>query len=494
MITSSSSTHFSLRCFLSAIILSPFCESWIMRPLGQRGCPRIPMHLSANPSSSKTIETIEGPWDASAFGTTDCWGRRPLILRNAFDFESLPSWEEILELACESSDDDDYDEDDVVASRLIDHEPGTLDTYRVEFGPFPAEDLNTRLQSNTKKRASTLVVNDVDRYIREVSDWMDEKFDFMPRWRRDDAQVSLAAVSGGIGPHVDNYDVFLVQAGGSRQWEVGLEEISVEEEYGSLVPESQVRILNLTTAPATVKVELQAGDCLYLPPRIMHFGTSNSNDCVTLSVGCRAPSAGDIVSRMAEAIAVSTTPSAVQRYADTDIFQVPDKELSNKVKKKMKEAVRRAIEDFLENDEDWDDLVGKVITEPNRPSISYPMPLAEMDDDWRSELGCWGEAARAINAVEQGKGLLRRAEGVAFAWSKGQQTGSYRLYAHGRVFEVEGVQPSASSLCCRIANGLPLDKIAFEDFEIHESASIRNFLGALIEEGFLYGDDYEDEN
>ena len=121
---------------------------------------------------------------------------------------------------------------------------------------------------NDETKASTLVVNDVDRWIPSVSDWMDVNFDFLPRWRRDDAQVSLAKEFGGIGPHVDNYDVFLIQVSGSREWEVGLDTISVQDEFANLVGESEVRILNITVP--SIKFHLKAGDCLYLPPRYMH--------------------------------------------------------------------------------------------------------------------------------------------------------------------------------------------------------------------------------
>lgn len=477
------------------------CKAWTtfnLKPLQQQigfCSPTTTLHLQ--PTSSQhpsTIEKIHGSWNSSKFGFSQCWGRRPLILRNAFDCDSLPlSWEEVFDLACDESNQD-YGDDDVPASRLIDHEPGTLDSYSVEFGPFPTEKLKERLFPNpTTERASTLVVNDVDRFIRDVSDWMDENFNFIPRWRRDDAQVSLATVNGGIGPHVDNYDVFLIQASGSREWKVGLEEISVKDEFASLVPELDIRILNLTKVNIeTETIEVHAGDCLYLPPRFMHFGTSTSNDCLTLSVGCRSPSASDLVSRIAEAMGMSTATSAIRRYADTNIFKFPDKELSSWTKSSMKELVKLAIADYLEDDDAWDSLVGKVVTEPNRPVFDYPIALAEIDDQWKNDLGCWGDANEALDAVAKGLGVLRRAEGISFAWSQ-PKPGTYRLYAHGRLFQIVESNPMVALLCCRLANGPMLDQNTFKELQINESASIRKFLIELVQEGFLYAEGYENE-
>jgi 50S ribosomal protein L16 3-hydroxylase len=433
-------------------------------------------------SEDSSIETVHGPWNATIFGSTQCWGHRPLLLRNAFDTESLPSWKDIAELACND------DEEEPITSRIIQHKPGTSDTFQVNFGPFRPDELIETMK-NDEAAASTLVVNDVDRWIPNVSDWMDSQFEFLPRWRRDDAQVSLAATGGGIGPHVDNYDVFLIQASGSREWEVGLHEISVNDEFANLVKDSEVRILNMTLP--TVKVHLQEGDCLYIPPRIMHCGTSTSDDCVTLSVGCRAPSAADILSRMAESIATSTGASAVERYTDIDLLQVrtDDKRLSGRTKDSMKQLVLHLVEDFVEDDSSWDEFVGRLITEPNRPTLDYPMPLHVMDDDWKNELGIWADADKTLDAVVAGKGVLRRAEGISFAWSTLPEATKYRLYAQGRVFEIEDAAPCIESLLDRVANGPPLDRNGFRDLKIELSPSMRRFLLGLLEEGFLYGDE-----
>lgn len=446
--------------------------------------------LSSSPMPPP-IETMHGQWNVTSFAATQCWGRRPLLMRNAFDPSGFPSWEDIFDLACAGEE-----EDEPATTRLIQHKPGTLDSYQVEFGPFLPEDLKESLRQRTDNNnenfgmASTLVVNDVDRLIPDVSDWMDSHFDFLPRWRRDDAQVSLAPTGGGIGPHVDNYDVFLIQASGSREWEVGCGDvISVHEEFTNLVEESQVRVLNMTVP--TFKMELQKGDCLYLPPRVLHFGTSTSDECITLSVGCRTPSAADLLARIAESTITSTSSAAVERYTDINLLEsTNDKSLSVSVKEKMKRLLLQLVEDFTEDEVLWDDMIGKLITESNRPTIGYPIPMRDMDGEWKEELGKWANPDATLESVFGGTGVLRRAEGISFAWSALPSSSvKYRLYAQGRVFKVDDDAPSTPSLLCRIANGPPLDKAGIQQLNIMLSPKIRKFLHTLLEEGFIYGDD-----
>ena len=147
------------------------------------------------------------------------------------------------------------------------------------------------------------------------------------------------------------------------------------------------------------------------------------------------------------------------------------------------------VEEFFENDKAWDELLGRTVTEPNRPVIDYPIPLDAMDHEWKEELGEWANATQTLKAVYSGKGVLRRAEGVAFAWSKLQD--SCRLYAQGRAFEVTDCSDSTCNLLCRVANGTPIDRAALHSSDDMLSPVVENFLVDLLEEGMLYGDDEE---
>lgn len=456
------------------------------------------------------IATLEGNWNSTTFGASGCWGQKPLLLRSAFlsspeENSLLPSWDEVLDLACCASNDEDRDMADAMTCRLVQHVPGQLDSFVLDFGPYnDIGIINNLLHENNNERASTLVVNDLDRWIPDLSDWMDEKFAFLPRWRRDDAQISLAAEGGGIGPHVDNYDVFLIQTSGSREWEVGLEPISVETEYQTLVEESEVRILNLTQTPGkTIKLMLEPGDCLYLPPRYIHCGTAVSNNCVTLSVGCRAPSASELLSKLAENLAQSSIEAAVRRYTDKNLFD-PKLEpatnlLSTDVNVGMKDLLAGLVQEILCDDDAWSSLVGEVITEPNRPDSNFPFSLRNIDPDWKVDLGQWGSGRAALQSILSGKGLLRRTEGVSFAWSYSSDTNIGRLHCHGKTFRIEDSSLPSSMICStleKIASGGVIMGDWLQATIIDDSGgldhAVFDFLCDLVDEGMIYGCSKED--
>lgn len=466
--------------FVLLVISIYLAEGWISSCLGYPRLSRTRLKVGR----IKEIKEIEGRFNSTTFASTQCWGESPLLLRKSFDSEEFPSWDDIMDLACSSED-----EEEAITSRLIQHTPNTLDTFRVEFGPFNIEELEKAMK-NDKNQASTLVVNDVDRWIPSLSDWMDATFgEFLPRWRRDDAQISLARTGGGIGPHVDNYDVFLIQTSGKREWEVGLERISVEKEFSSLVEASEVRIMNISSVPS-IKFELNVGDCLYLPPRYPHWGVSTASDCMTLSVGCRAPSAVELFSKMSELLlSTSSIESAVKRYTDIDLFQqTNDKSLSINVKNKMKSLVMDLVEETLRDEAIWDDIVGRMATQPNRPIIDYPTPLSLMDEGWKAELGIWADAEKSLDTVLNGTGVLRRAEGISFAWSSRSDPPSFTLYAQGRVFTIHNSPPTTALLLDCIANGPALNQNTIHDLGIEITQSVKDFILDLLEEGLLYGD------
>lgn len=277
-------------------------------------------------------------FNAALFSSSKSWGRRPFLLRNAFDLNTLlflddnddfsstnpwPSWQDVVDIAS------DYDAE----SRVISHIPGDHSTFDIRWGPLSEEEVNNWLHKETKAeesnyqldktRKQTLVVNDIDRFHPPLADWIYDTFNFIPNWRMDDGQISLAEVHGGIGPHVDNYDVFLIQMNGSRKWQIGSRKINAFEERDRLIEKIDVRILRDWNDNQDAEVEewiLNPGDMLYLPPRVPHCGIALSAGCMTLSVGCRAPSVSDLVSRLAEHLSHSLEENSVRRYTDDDLL------------------------------------------------------------------------------------------------------------------------------------------------------------------------------
>ncbi len=199
------------------------------------------------------------------------WQRRPLLIRNPWDRWRNPlEPDELAGLACESD----------VESRLI---VRTGDNWTLEHGPLAEArfgELGDRLW--------TLLVQAVDHHVPDVAALI-EPFRFIPDWRIDDVMVSYAADEGGVGPHFDQYDVFLVQGLGKRRWRIGQ---SCDKD-SALLPHDELRLL--ARFDATEEWVLEPGDILYLPPGVAHDGIAVGGDCMTYSIGFRAPSRRELI-------------------------------------------------------------------------------------------------------------------------------------------------------------------------------------------------------
>lgn len=197
------------------------------------------------------------------------WQRKPLLLRQAIDPEylQLPP-EELAGLACE----------DDIESRLISQQG---ERWQLQHGPFDDADFAALPEHDW-----TLLVQDADKHLPEVARLL-EDFEFLPDWRIDDIMISYATEDGGVGPHTDQYDVFLVQAQGQRRWRLS------DQHYtdADLLTECPLRVLSEFSVSADHV--LNPGDVLYLPPHLAHWGTA-IGECMTWSVGMRGASQHDL--------------------------------------------------------------------------------------------------------------------------------------------------------------------------------------------------------
>lgn len=199
----------------------------------------------------------------------DHWQKKPLLIRRALaDFSGLISPAALFRLA---------GRDDVEA-RLVKR---TRRAWQLRRGPFSGSDL-ARLPA----RNWTLLVQDLNHFLPEAAALL-LRFDFIPHARVDDVMISYAAPGGGVGPHVDSYDVFLLQGSGQRRWQ-----ISAQEDH-QLVSDAPLKILR-HFQPEQEWV-LEPGDMLYLPPGYAHCGVALT-ECVTYSIGFRAPSMQEMAS------------------------------------------------------------------------------------------------------------------------------------------------------------------------------------------------------
>lgn len=222
------------------------------------------------------------------------WQKKPLLIRNAFpDFECPIDPDDLAGLSLE----------DAIESRII-KESDENGPWQLYNGPFDEAEFEKLPEENW-----TLLVQAVDQWVPEISDLL-EHFKFIPSWRLDDIMASFAPKGGSVGPHYDQYDVFLLQASGQRKWQVGPKFKSTDK----LVENTPLSILE----EITVEHEwtLNPGDMLYLPPLYAHNGVAE-NDCMTFSVGFRAPSETDIIQGISDH--VCSKLDHPEHYHDPDL-------------------------------------------------------------------------------------------------------------------------------------------------------------------------------
>lgn len=217
----------------------------------------------------------DAPFAFTAFDSDeflrDYWQKKPLLIKNPWKSWRNPlSPDELAGLACESE----------VESRLITQEP---DQWSLQHGPLAGDRF-----AQLGRVPWTLLVQAVDHHVPEVAALV-APFRFIPNWRIDDVMVSYAVDGGGVGAHFDQYDVFLVQGLGRRRWQIG----QLCDETTPLQPHDDLKLL-ADFEPVDEWV-LEPGDILYVPPRIAHRGVAVGDDCMTYSVGFRAPSRSELL-------------------------------------------------------------------------------------------------------------------------------------------------------------------------------------------------------
>ncbi|MCD6061699.1 MAG: hypothetical protein K0S16_2010 [Moraxellaceae bacterium] len=207
----------------------------------------------------------------------DYWQKKPLLVRNAFpELAYRLSDEDLKELAQEES----------VEARIVLEKGKT--PWELRKGPFDAKALKA-----LPKTHWTLLVQAVDHYLPALADYL-AHFAFIPDWRIDDIMVSYAVEGGSVGPHFDQYDVFLIQGFGNRRWQLGQH----CDENSPRVDGTPLRILQQIDVHFDEVVN--PGDLLYVPPGMAHFGVAQ-NECTTYSVGFRAPSLAHVLERVVDA-------------------------------------------------------------------------------------------------------------------------------------------------------------------------------------------------
>lgn len=365
------------------------------------------------------------------------WQKAPLLVRQAMPgFRSPLDGDELAGLACEEG----------IESRLVLERGGTR-PWELRHGPFEAADFAALPETHW-----TLLVQDVDKVVPALADLL-ERFDFLPRWRIDDLMVSYAAPGGGVGPHLDSYDVFLLQAAGRRRWSIDTGPRSAEE----FLPGLDLRILP-DFRPAQ-SWELEPGDMLYLPPGLAHEGVA-LGECMTFSVGLRAPSQRELLEAWVEEALGRIDPQV--RYGDPDIGPASEPGL---IDERALARVRALLEQATRETGEVGQWFGRLVTAPapGHPLWARARPLS---------------ASSLLRSLSRGRRLAwHPACRCAYTDTAGLRT----LYAAGEAWPLEPPLDALAPLLTRNRR-LPLDALGEH---LHAHSPLPGLLARLVERGCL---------
>jgi 50S ribosomal protein L16 3-hydroxylase len=335
------------------------------------------------------------------------WQKSPLLVRRALPgFVSPISPDELAGLACEAD----------VESRLILERDGPT-PWTLEHGPFEEQRFGTLPETHW-----TLLVQECNKYLPELAGLL-EHFRFIPNWRVDDVMVSYAPYHGSVGPHLDQYDVFLIQGLGRRRWQISSKPVHPN----NFLPDLELRIMR--DFSASDEWILEPGDMLYLPPGVAHHGVA-LEDCITLSVGFRAPSHSELISGFLDGFINNIAGGSGERhYTDPElILQNHPGEISPDARAKIHALLHDAVADKTAIDH-W---FGRFVTEAKsgQPALLPERPLD----------------AEAFLQHLTTAGGLERSEWTRFAFIN--HSHSTTLFIDGEAIELDAELRFAAPLLC----------------------------------------------
>lgn len=322
------------------------------------------------------------------------WQKKPLLIRAAFpNYQSPISAEELAGLACE----------DFVESRII-LETLSKEKWQLENGPFPESRFSSLPDSHW-----TILIQGLNKLFPEFDDLL-HQFNFIPSWRVDDVMASYAAPGGSVGPHIDQYDVFLLQASGRRRWMISEEPVN-EDNFETNIPLKIIKDFK-----AESEWILEAGDMLYLPANVAHYGIG-MEDCMTFSIGFRAPSHAELISSYIDDHITDLNDNL--RYQDPDL-SIDDNagEISSDAINKVQELLLAQFSDKSKV-EDW---FGRFITEFLNDDKD------DLEDNTLSTI--------EFLTLYKNTGILRRPANIRANYIN-NQSGKLALYVNGSQISIE---------------------------------------------------------
>jgi 50S ribosomal protein L16 3-hydroxylase len=283
------------------------------------------------------------------------WQKKPLLVRQAIaNMQPLLSAPQLFALAARAE----------VESRLIERSGRKGQSWMLRRGPFARRALPALATPGW-----TLLVQGVDLHHQGVHDLL-QRFRFIPDARLDDLMISYASAEGGVGPHFDSYDVFLLQASGSRRWQIGAQrDLSLRED-------APLKILR--DFQPQQEFVLYAGDMLYLPPRYAHDGVAvpcqdergRSQPCMTYSIGFRAPSRQELASALLVRMAESDSDPSIETPV---LYRDPGQQACDTpaaIPARLREFAQASLERALREPAALDRALGQYLSEP-KPSVWF---------------------------------------------------------------------------------------------------------------------------
>ena len=361
------------------------------------------------------------------------WQKKPVVIKQGFkDFVDPITPDELAGLAMENETD----------SRLVSQDN---DKWQVSHGPFESFD-------HLGETHWSLLVQAVDHWHAPSAALM-QPFRALPDWRMDDLMVSFSVPGGGVGPHLDQYDVFIIQGSGRRRWRVG-NNLQIKQHC------PHPDLLQVEPFDAIIDEVLEPGDIVYIPPGFPHDGYSLEN-ALNYSVGFRAPSGKELLSSFADFALANEI--GTHRYSDP---QIKTRSNPSDILPTETEAIRGMMLGLISEPAHFNQWFGEFISQSRHElDIAPPEPPYQPDE--------------ILDALQQGDILTR--------------LGGLRVITLG-----ESVFINGESLSCRwpqalhaLANNITLTRDDFSD--ALDDPAFLNQLAGLVNNGYWYFEDRDSD-
>lgn len=371
------------------------------------------------------------------------WQKKPLLIRQAIPNFQLPlTPEELAGLSCEED----------VESRIVIEKDGDH-PWQLLYGPFDDQTFAKMPETHW-----TLLVQETNKHLPEMAELMD-RFDFIPSWRVDDVMISYAPDQGTVGPHLDNYDVFLLQGAGKRRWQIS--DSPMPEHEMDLIPDIELGILNEFSADNDWILE--PGDMLYLPPRFVHHGVAQG-DCMTLSIGFRSQSHAELINSYMEHVVKNLEEDF--RYGDPDLeLQKHPGEITGSRLRSIKKVLQQHITFDEQQLAQW---FGCSVTEA---TSSYDDPLDREP----------AYSGKKFEKLFQSEGILNRYPRCRFAFYREEQ--ELQLFVDGEALHLSSDMFEVATLLCDERD------YVYEDFQpLLKQSGVLELLTDLFNAGYIITD------